>query len=57
MDIIRVILSKIGTPITFIRNKLLALFSKKETFTFAALPLKYKDADGAPIRAVAIIEE
>lgn len=26
-------------------------------FTFAALPLKYKDADGAPIRAVAIIEE
>lgn len=26
-------------------------------FTFAALPLKYMDADGAPIRAVAIIEE
>jgi len=26
-------------------------------FTFAALPLKYKDADGSPIRAVAIIEE
>ena len=26
-------------------------------FTFAALPLKYKDADGAPVRAVAIIEE
>lgn len=26
-------------------------------FTFAALPLKYKDADGAPIRAVAMIEE
>ena len=26
-------------------------------FTFAALPLKYKDADGAPIRAVAILEE
>ena len=26
-------------------------------FNFAALPLKYKDADGAPIRAVAIIEE
>ena len=26
-------------------------------FTFAALPLKYKDADGAPIRAVAIMEE
>lgn len=26
-------------------------------FTFVALPLKYKDADGAPIRAVAIIEE
>ena len=28
-----------------------------DLFTFAALPLKYKDADGAPIRAVAIIEE
>lgn len=26
-------------------------------FTLAALPLKYKDADGAPVRAVAIIEE
>ncbi|MBQ9090805.1 MAG: cyclase family protein [Anaerotignum sp.] len=26
-------------------------------FTFAALPLKYKDADGAPIRAVAILED
>ncbi len=26
-------------------------------FTFAALPLKYKNADGAPIRAVAILEE
>lgn len=26
-------------------------------FTFAALPLKYQDADGAPIRAVAILEE
>lgn len=28
-----------------------------EIFTFAALPLKYKDADGAPVRAIAIIEE
>ena len=28
-----------------------------DLFTFAALPLKYKDADGAPVRAVAIIEE
>ena len=26
-------------------------------FTLAALPLKYKEADGAPLRAVAIIEE
>ena len=26
-------------------------------FTFAALPLKYENADGAPIRAVAILEE
>ncbi len=28
-----------------------------ELFTFAALPLKYKDADGAPVRAVAILED
>ena len=27
------------------------------TFTFAALPLKYQNADGAPIRAIAMIEE
>ena len=26
-------------------------------FTFAALPLKYENADGAPIRAVAMVEE
>lgn len=26
-------------------------------FTFAALPLKYKDADGSPIRAIAILED
>ena len=26
-------------------------------FTFAALPLRYKDADGSPIRAIAMIEE
>ena len=26
-------------------------------FTFVALPLKYKDADGAPTRAVAILED
>ena len=28
-----------------------------DLFAFAALPLKYKDADGAPVRAIAIIEE
>ena len=28
-----------------------------ELFTFIALPLKHKDADGSPIRAVAILEE
>ena len=26
-------------------------------FTFAALPLKYKDADGSPVRAIAILED
>lgn len=29
----------------------------KELFLLAALPLKYQNADGAPIRAVAILEE
>ena len=28
-----------------------------DLFTFAALPLKFNNADGAPVRAVAIIEE
>ena len=28
-----------------------------ELFTFAALPMKYQNADGAPVRAVAILEE
>ncbi|MDO4531440.1 MAG: cyclase family protein [Bacillota bacterium] len=28
-----------------------------ELFTLAALPLRYHDADGAPVRAVAILEE
>lgn len=27
-----------------------------EMFTFAALPLKYRDADGSPVRAIAMIE-
>ena len=26
-------------------------------FRFAALPLKYEDADGAPVRAVAFMEQ
>lgn len=29
----------------------------KDLFLFCALPLKYKDADGAPVRAVAILED
>ena len=28
-----------------------------DLFTFAGLPLKYKDADGAPVRAIAILDE
>lgn len=48
MDIIRVILSKIGTPITFIRNKLLALFSKKESFTFEKLPSNLEELKALP---------
>ena len=29
----------------------------KGLFLFAALPLKYENADGAPVRAVAMLEE
>lgn len=29
----------------------------EELFTFCALPLKYRNADGAPVRAVALVEE
>lgn len=28
-----------------------------ELFTFVALPLKYRDADGSPIRAIALVEK
>lgn len=28
-----------------------------ELFTFCALPLKYKNSDGAPIRAIAILDD
>ena len=30
---------------------------KSNLFTFCALPLKFKNSDGAPIRAIAIIEK
>ena len=48
MDILRVVISKIGSPFTFLRNKLLALFSKKVTFTFDKLPANLEDMKAMP---------
>lgn len=33
----------------------LELINKEESFTFSCLPLKYENADGSPVRAVAIL--
>ena len=48
MDIIRLLFSKIGSPFIFLKNKLLALFSKKETFTFEKLPTSLEELKAMP---------
>ena len=48
MDIIRLILSKLGSPFLFIKNKLLAAASKKETFTFEKLPNNLEELKAMP---------
>ena len=48
MDIFRLITSKIQNPFLFIRNKLLAAASRKETFTFEALPNNLTELKALP---------
>lgn len=48
MDIFRLITSKIQNPFLFIRNKLLAAASRKETFTFEALPKNLTELKALP---------
>ena len=48
MDIFRLITSKIQNPFLFIRNKLLAAASRKETFTFEALPKNLAELKALP---------
>ena len=48
MDIIKLILSKLGSPFLFIKNKLLAAASKKETFTFEKLPNNLEELKAMP---------
>ena len=38
MDVLRVITGKVKSPFLYVRNKVLALISRKETYTFEALP-------------------
>lgn len=33
----------------------LELINKEESFTFSCLPLKYENADGSPVRAIAVV--
>ncbi len=48
MDILRTITKKISNPVLFIKNKLLAAFSKKATFTFEALPKNLDELKALP---------
>jgi len=38
MDILRMISAKVKNPFLYVRNKILAMMSRKETYTFEALP-------------------
>ena len=48
MDILRTITKKVSNPVLFIKNKLLAAFSKKATFTFEALPKNLDELKALP---------
>ena len=48
MDIFRAITNKVSQPVLYVKNKLLAAFSKKATFTFAALPKTLDELKALP---------
>lgn len=48
MDIFRIITSKVKAPFTYIRNKLLAAASRKESFKFDALPKTLDELKALP---------
>ena len=48
MDIWRIITSKVSNPILFIKNKLRAAASRKETYTFEALPKNLDELKALP---------
>jgi kynurenine formamidase len=47
----------LNTNIVIIENLTHLSDVSNEVFTFVALPLKYENADGAPIRAIAILNK
>ena len=52
MDIWRIITSKIANPFLFIKNKLRAAASRKETYTFEALPKNLEELKALPQSAM-----
>lgn len=48
MDIFRLITNKASQPVLYVKNKLLAAFSKKATFTFEALPKSLEELKALP---------
>ena len=48
MDIFRALTNKVSQPVLYVKNKLLAAFSKKATFTFAALPKTLDELKALP---------
>ena len=48
MDIIRIIFSKIKSPFTYLRNKLLGAASKKASFSFEKLPTNLEELRALP---------
>ena len=55
VDLERALLS--NEIITYTNLVNLELLPKDKTFMFYGLPLKIKDGDGSPVRAIAIIED
>lgn len=48
MDIFRMITKKVSNPILYVKNKLRAAFSRKETFTFESLPKNLEELKALP---------